>query len=236
MKVFHLLDEEKLDPSKYPVKNTFMLDVHANFLKILGLYPIGFGITSSLVGQIYAIILFGSFAVILVWTCFQVLMNGLEVLPDFQQILNFIWITVLIIFVVILLINGITKVRSWQNLKESVSNFDAHFSKNKDTVVGRKWNILKFLFARFCLLFLIAWDCLFWYWRSNAESSLDVVLYWPAQFGVIYQTLVSLFIREICVLLKSRYDFSKQYVKIILNIRLHNEISKKQFINPESRK
>lgn len=226
-----ILDEEITCWKKSALRNTFFLKLHVCLSKALGIHPLVFRNRTSLVGQIYSITLFGLLIIVSVWSGLEMIIQESQGYSIFQRILNGMGSIAVIFFFAILLFNSLTKEKSWKSLKRSLLDFDEFFVNDVEKCDGKRWKISLFILARLCALSLIILDELLWY-EKNQEGSLTVTkAYWTFQFGLLYQIVISTLLKEFSELVKSRYEYLHQYVKIILHIHVDNNFSKVEFHN-----
>lgn len=230
MKVYsvEMIEEGKKEEVCLPnfrIKNSFLLKFHIWYCEVLGIHPFNSRNIKPFIGKIYTVILFGLLTVLSIWSGFTVNIQGSKVYSLFGRILNFTWALALVLLFVILLINSITKGDAWKKLEKNLSEFDDLFGKNIQKVERKGRKISIFIFFRLCELSFVLMDHMFWYWQNMQDFSVDSNVFLPVQIGFFYQTVISAVFREIIELLKSRYDFANEFLKVTID----NEISNTDF-------
>lgn len=224
-----ILDEEVTCWEKVSLRNTFFLNLQICLCKVLGIHPLIFENRKPLTGKIYSIILFGLLVSLSIWSGFEIIIEYSSVHSTFQRILSGTGSVTVIIYFANLLVNSLTKNKSWKNLRRNLVEFDEFFINDVEKCDGQKWKISLFILFRLSALSLMILDQMFWYEKNKRTPVNDTNAFWALQLGLLYQILISLLFKEFSEIVKSRYDYLHQYVKIILQIHVDNNVSKVEF-------
>lgn len=211
---------------KVRLRDTFLLSIHLNVSKFLGLHPWEFRIKKCAIGQIYAIMFLLFTAIVAIWTSIVTLLDDIKRSTVFQLILNLTQSFVLTSFFTIFLVNSITKAYAWKTFLGKLSQFDDHFAKYIEKVERKQWKISMFILIRLAVIFYYFVDEFIWYRKSKNDFMIDTKLFLPEHIALFCQMTISLMIWEISELIKSRYNFMKQYVEILC---INRDISRQEF-------
>lgn len=215
---------------RFQLRSTFLLNLHVYLAKFLGILPLGLLKDKYCIGRLYSILLLGLLAILSVFSGIIIQIQD-STHSKLEHILNGIWSIILIVFFTMLLVKNITKINYWINMEKSFSKFDdclcTDLNKNND----RKTQKLSiFILTYFGAVLVFVLDEIFWYNFSDDQDTVDNNAYYMIQFGLFYQFVITMIVKEISQLLKSRYDFIRKYTRFIFKIVFNGEaVSRNEF-------